>query len=1013
MKERSSRQLACMDWPWKSEDPAIHIILISDEQFVNLANQPDKAVEKMYPWADAPISLREYCRQGAERGATTLRLAYDYFFGGSQRGLYPDTDAFQDALKKVHDVAQEFGIGLEPSVLSPLELGMGYQAKTGESGRWMQYREGLRDPQTGEYSVMMWQHQQWCNNKGPTPVTLIGARAFAFHEERIPNTPFFAVNPAEIVELPSPTIAEISGIRADTTGHFKTVRVRVYAAPSPSHASSDGGDWKGIQYQTPETTTIGQGLSLTPPQPSAGKAGSLDRVLVVLLYRTVEMDYFSPQAPEFLDNLVQQYHERGISMTGVYADEAHIQQDWSYHAHMDNGQFTLRYVSEGFERAFAAQFGAEYASFAKYMVYFACHQHDFTATHEPKLPSQHVFGTRTDDVYRTLLFRRNYYQFLESNIVKLMVDARQKVEQLNGRSLDVYYHSTWAESPTCDAWTVDGVYHEWSPEEHRRQYEYTPEFLWSNTVHQASAACANQFSWNEFLTGGNDDTPEGGYADRNYYGRALACSLATLNRSPLASAGMWGMPPPVAERMTAVSEVFGALGHPAFRSVVDYAPRQIEVLFLYPQDLVAVEERFGSWMVQYGYANLITAEKLVEYGRVTADGLLAAKDVRYRALCVLYEPFPSNELLVLLETFVQKGGTLIWSSTPPMLSSSGDVASRQRMADLMGIRFNETPDPLGLALPARQVTFDGILKSVTPMTILTDFVVDRIFPVHPLEDSEPVAALRPGGTVRALCVGTRKAYPGGGQAVYLGFRPRDDQAASTGTEARTWFEVLHALGAYSGDDNPTVISRTTSYLACTFPNGAVALCPHYRHHEESWPGGFFRDEEADRRALEENPVPDDTIDLQEFRIAGQSVTYHGRHAIAWRRGTSSELVAFAGHECTGIVIDGRSFSWADQPVDIAWHPLRPEQQLPDVHTLYRVWCGTPAKVRLPFNLADVESLEVWQGAFHPGGRSLRKDACGRAGYGEHQVPFQVVDGQLIVDVDDVLCGHWLYVVRRG
>ena len=175
-----------------------------------------------------------------------------------------------------------------------------------------------------------------------------------------------------------------------------------------------------------------------------------------------------------------------------------------------------------------------------------------------------------------------------------------------------FYHATWAKSPTCDIWSVAGVQKDWSPEEHRQKYEYTPEFLWSNTIQQASAACANYFDWNEFLTGGNNDIPEGGFADRNYYGRAMACSLSALNRQPLASCGMWGMPDPVAERMTAVSQAYGAGGHPIFRSVGAYVARQIDVLFIYPQDLAAVEERFGSWMVQYGYANFITAEKLVD-----------------------------------------------------------------------------------------------------------------------------------------------------------------------------------------------------------------------------------------------------------------------------------------------------------------------------------------------------------------------------------------------------------------
>ncbi len=999
---QASKQLAVLDWPWKSEDPVIHIILISDEQFVNLANHPDEAEEKMYPWAEAAISLREYCRQGAARGATTLRLAYDYFFGGSKRSLYPDTDAFQDALKKVHDVAAEFGIGLEPSVLSPLELGWGYQARTGEAGRWMHYREGLRDPQSGAYSVMMWQQTQWCNNKGPTPVTLIGARVFAFREEQIPGAPFFAVNPDQIVELTPPTIEELPGARIENDAHYKAVRIRAWGS-----GDSD--------------------------------IGPLDRVLVVLIYRTAEMDYFSPSAAEFLDELVRQYHERGVTLTGIYADETHIQGDWSYHSHMDNGQFTVRYVSPGFEAAFAARFGPEYADFARYLLYFTCHQHDFLPTHAPKLPSQHVFGASPDDVVRTLLFRRNYYQFLEHGVVKLMVDARNKIERRDGRSLDIYYHSTWAESPTCDAWAIGGVHESWSAEEHRRQYEYTPDFIWSNTVHQAASACADQFAWNEYLTGGNDDTAEGGYADRNYYGRVLACSLAALNRRPLASAGMWGMPDAVADRMMAVSEVYGALGHPAFRSVADYAPRQIEVLFLYPQDLVAVDERFGSWMVQYGYANLITAEKLTQYGRVTDDGWLEVNGWRYRTVCVLYEPFPSADLLSLLEALVEHGGAVVWSSTPPL------TPIRRRMAALFGIDLEggypcgatgaatggsvavATGDAsataaqdvralLGLSLPGRQVTFTAALSSVAPMTILTDFTVDRVFPAQPLEGSEVIATLRMGGAARALCVGTRKPYAGGGQAVYLGFRPRDDQAASTGVEVRTWFEILHALGAYppSGryteNDNPSVVSRATPYLATTFPNGAVALCPHYRDHEESWPGGFFRDEEADRRILEANPAPDDGIDLADLRVAGHTVTYRGRHAVAWRCDDRGNLAAFAGNACTGINVDGRTFTWADKPVDIAWHPIPPAADAPhlDCRPLYRVWCGTTGCVRIPLNLSDASGLEVWRGAFVT---QRKREGFGRVGYGDRPVPFKVADGALILDVDEELAGHWLYVVR--
>ncbi len=969
-----------MDWPWRREDPGIHIILVSDEQLMNLADHPDEAVEKIHPQAPEPISLREHCRRGAERGATKLRVAFDYFFGGSSRSLYPDTEAFQDALKKIHDVAQEYGIGLEPSIISPLELGVGYKEKTGEAGRWMHYREGLRDPRTGMYSVMMWQQMRWCNNKGPSPVKLVGARAFAFEERRVGDTAFFAVDPDAIVELDAPEIEAMPGAGVDV-------------------GSLDGGVAElDAMFQAQRVRVHGSG----------GPEG-LNRVLIVLIYETVELDYFSPSASAFLDELVQGYHDRGISLAGVYSDEMHIQQDWSYHTHFDNGQFTVRYVSPGFEQAFATEFGEEYGDFAKYMLYFASHQHDFLPTHEPKLPCQHVFGASEADVARTLRFRRDYYTFLEGTVVDLMVKTRERLEELNDREMDAFYHATWAESPTCDAWTVNQVHRSWSPEEHRRRYEYTPEFLWSNTVQQAAAACANYFMWNEFLTGGNNDTAEGGYADRNYYGRALACSLAALNRRPLASAGMWGMPREVRDRMAAVSQVFGAGGHSAFSAVQDYAPREADVLFLYPQDLVAIEERFGSWMVLYGYANYATAQKLVEYGRVTDDGLLAVKDARYRAVAVLYEPFPSPALLDLLDEFAAKGGTVIWSSVLPM-----EEAARDAVARLGGVAFAPKSDPLGLALPARQVVFEGTLASVPVQPILTDFVVDRVFALVPEAGTEAVAGVRTGGPGGALCVGSRKVFAGGGQAVVLGFRPRDDQSASTGTEARSWYEILRALGLYAGDDHPVAISRSTQYLATTFPNGAVALCPHYREHPENWPGGFYRDAETDRRALETNPLADDQILLSEFRVAGQTVTYQGRHAVVWRLadggGQGGRLIAFAGTGCSGITINGVTYHWCTAPIDVAWHPLGAPFATDSYEPLYRVWVGSRGEVRIPLSL-DNTPIEVWQGAY-AGGRGAAAEAIhAPVGFGARHVSFARDGADLILSVDERIVGHWLYVVR--
>ncbi|MEA3338126.1 MAG: hypothetical protein U9R25_19740 [Chloroflexota bacterium] len=469
--------------------------------------------------------------------------------------------------------------------------------------------------------------------------------------------------------------------------------------------------------------------------------------------------------------------------------------------------------------------------------------------------------------------------------------------------------------------------------------------------------------------------------------------------------------------MRAVNEVFGVGGHPAIRSVADYGCRQTEVLFLYPLDLVAVDERFGSWVVQYGYANSITADKLVQRGEVTAEGQMAVGDARYRAICALYEPFPSRLLVELLTAFVEAGGTLIWSGVPALREREGRSLPHAWWRELFGIELTTTRDPLGQPLPARQITFGGALAGVAPMSILTDMVVDRVCPLRALSGTETVATLRKGGASHPLCVGTRKLHPQGGQALYLGFRPRDDQAASTGKEVRTWFEILHAAGAYPGSglfaaqDNPSVISRSSEYVASSFPNGAVAICLHYRHHEESWPGGFFRDEELDARIMQENPLPPDDINLVDWPVAGQLLRFRGQHAVTWRCDEDSNLVAFAGFGCTGIGLDSRQWSWSDEPVDIAWHPLSSEQATDDYEPLYRIWCGSTGSVRLPLGLDGTADLEVWLGAYHPVADRRWDAVRGRVGIGERRLTFRLDDGALLLDVDESTRGHWFYVVK--
>src|SRR5439155_20608183 len=138
-------------------------------------------------------------------------------------------------------------------------------------------------------------------------------------------------------------------------------------------------------------------------------------------------------------------------------------------------------------------------------------------------------------------------------------------------------------------------------------------------------------------------------------------------------------------------------------------------------------------------------------------------------------------------------------------------------------------------------------------------------------------------------VGSRRLLPKGGSATFLGFRPRDDQSGSLGQEVRAWFEILLALGAYpkSGagtpvDDNPDVVSRTTPYVTCRFPNGTTTVAGHYRTHEETWPGGFHRDPKQDAEILAKNPLPSKKLELRDFCVNGHCISFEGSLALAFR-----------------------------------------------------------------------------------------------------------------------------------
>lgn len=945
--------------PWAFQLGRSAIILVDDQQLDDLTD-PDKQVDIGLTGTPNLTTLRTLCENARNAGHRTLILAFDHFFSQYrknteevQRRYVPDEDATIERVAKISKFAQEFGLGLELSLLSPLEIGPGYRKANGESGMWLHYRKGIRDAATGAYSVQLWRHTKWSNNKGTVNIEDAGVRVFAFAERNLNNTPYLAVDPNAIVEITDTAKVDVWNGTALKQGDFSAVRVVVH----------------------------GEGRA---------DIGPLNRVLVVQQYRTPEMDYFSPNAAPFLKQLIDRYLNAGVKLNALYSDEMHIQQDWHYFSHHDNGEFAMRYVTPNLARVYAKRFGPEYADFAKYMVYFTYGQEDAQSNLTAKEGRMHVFGDTPEAVRRTALFRARYYHLLQDTVVDLFAQAKHYAESRVGYRLEARAHATWAQSPTIDKWNTGRQNHA------RHQYEYTSNFVWSNTVQQASSACYDYFKWGDFLTGNGNDHAEGGWLDRDYYGLMLACSTGIVNEVPYSYGAHWGMPRELGRRRQAVVDVFGASASPQFMAVEDAQHRDVNVLMLYPSDLVAVEERFGSWMTQYAYANLITSAKLLELAHVDG-GTIVLGGRRFSTLATLFEPFPSKALLAMMRQFTDNGGRLIWSGPPPVLDAEGEDALAT-WRELAGVDYKAGVDE-GTIAPGRIVTFDGVLADVPPQTILTDFLVDRIYPVAPTSGTAIVAR------VNNDIVGTLKSNPAGGSVTFLGFRPRDDQSASLGYEMRTWFHVLNALGAYpaSGrfadvNDNTEYVSRTTDFIACRFPNGTTAIARHFKDTVEDWPGGFARNEEQDRAYLERVPPPSEKIELRAFKVNGHEVTYDGEGAVAFRLNHSAQLIAFAGRTCASILLDGKLTAFASQPVaSMCWAPVPPERRV-DHGAVLLVFVGGAADIRVPApELAGPVTLYV-QGAT-PGSLGA-------------SVPCSIEHGTLAFTATPEVANRWLFAVPQ-
>ena len=351
----------------------------------------------------------------------------------------------------------------------------------------MQYRKGLRDPESGAFSVQLWRHCRWVNNKGPFDLEDAGVRVFAFREHILPGTPYRVVPEGSITEITAKAKVEVlGGIRAEG---FPAARIRVYGIGQDETAGARTAFWSSSVYRTPE------------------------------------MDYFSDKALPYLKGLVDRYADAGVKLNAPYSDEPHLMGDWSYLATTTMASSPCATSAPALAEKFAQQFGAKYRDFAKYLVYFTYGQEDFAIDLSATQGVMHVFGPSPQDIRRTALFRAHYYRFLQDGLTDLLVEAKQHAEKRMGHRLEARAHATWAESPTCDCWIpFQGT----NP--NRSKYEYTSDFLWSNTVQQAAVACADYFRWGDFLTGNGNDHAEGGFLDRNYTGSVAGLLDRDLER---------------------------------------------------------------------------------------------------------------------------------------------------------------------------------------------------------------------------------------------------------------------------------------------------------------------------------------------------------------------------------------------------------------------------------------------------------------------------------------------------
>ena len=250
-----------------------------EEQFYTISRDvEEKFHHDRLPPNKQDLSFKDYMDRAERMKANAFTFCHDAFFGGGDRKLHLAHPDMIKAIKTMHDYAKSRGIKFGTSITNPLDLGRDFKDKYGVSGCFRFFSEGeLKDD--GSFSFIGALSEKWTNNKGPVYLKFQKARLFTYTEQN-DGSPYLVINPKTIREVPE----------SDYT---------VEISDEPYELSK----YTGNRHAIISGKTENRG----------------NRVFAVIYLETPEMDYFHPQAIEYMHGIVDesrsllQLHEVSVS----------------------------------------------------------------------------------------------------------------------------------------------------------------------------------------------------------------------------------------------------------------------------------------------------------------------------------------------------------------------------------------------------------------------------------------------------------------------------------------------------------------------------------------------------------------------------------------------------------------------------------------------------------------------------------------------------------------------------